>query len=273
MFYQNRDWSFRILDIFYFERKKRDVFESGRTFTGLSYRLKGSSTFYAGNQQYRAENGAVIFIPEGCAYRHKTDTAEQVIILHLESAGKVGNSVEMEAQAEELEPLFRKLLEVWEDGGASSYNRCMSILYTIFGELQHKKEQDAPPVPASIAPGIEILRRNFRDPHLTVAALANACFVSEVYFRRVYRVYSGESPLQTILNLRFRYARNLLRSGYYTPKQAAELSGFSDVKYFRTAFKKRYGETPSEYIAREQNCDNVTEKNGHGWYTTEKLSR
>jgi len=247
MFYQNPEWTFRILDIFYFERKKRDVFESGRTFTGLSYRLQGNSTFYAGNQQWRAETGAVVYISSGYDYRHKTDDPERVIILHLQSKGDVEPGIQVEAGMTELEPLFEKMLEIWEEGGTTSYNRCMSLLYTIFEELQHKKEQDAPPVPVAIAPGIEMLRKNFRDPHLTVTALSQACYVSEVYFRRVYRAYAGESPLQTILNLRFRYARNLLRSGYYTPKQAAELSGFSDVKYFRTAFKKRYGVTPSEY--------------------------
>jgi AraC-like DNA-binding protein len=127
----------------------------------------------------------------------------------------------------------------------------MALMYQIFGQLQQLQSQDTPTVPASIEPGIEMLHRSFRDPHLTVASLAKACFVSEVYFRRVYRACMGESPLQTILELRFRYARNLLRSGYYTPKQAAELSGFSDVKYFRVAFKKRYNETPSEYISRK----------------------
>lgn len=247
MFYQNPEWTFRILDIFYFERKKRDVFESGRTFTGLSYRLQGNSVFYIGDQVIPAETGAVVYISSGVDYRHKTDAPERVIILHLQSKDNVEPGIQVEAGMTELEPLFEKMLEIWEEGGPTSYNRCMSLLYTIFEELQHKKEQDAPPVPVAIAPGIEMLRKSFRDPYLTVAALSQACFVSEVYFRRVYRTYAGESPLQTILNLRFRYARNLLRSGYYTPKQAAELSGFSDVKYFRTAFKKRYGVTPSEY--------------------------
>lgn len=247
MFYQNAAWSFRILGIFFYERGQRDVFEMGRTHTAISYRLRGNSTFYTNGQELVAETGSVTYIPPGVDYRHKTDTPEQVIILHLQSMGKAESQIEVVGQVPELEPMFRRLLEIWEEGNATSYNRCMALLYQIFTQLQDQQEQDAPSVPASIAPGIQRMQKNFRDPRLTVAELAQACFVSEVYFRRVYRVYAGESPLQTILNLRFRYARNLLRSGYYTPKQAAELSGFSDVKYFRVAFKKRYGETPSEY--------------------------
>lgn len=250
MFYQNSAWSFRILGIFSYQRGQRDVFEMGRTHTAISYRITGNSIFYTNGQKLQAETGSVVYIPPGVDYRHKTDAPEEVIILHLQSMGKYGDQIQVEPDAGELEPMFRRLLEIWEEGGSASYNRCMSLVYGIFEGLQQKQEQGDRPVPKSIAPGIEQLRRNFRDPRLTVADLSRACFVSEVYFRRVYRAYAGESPLQTILELRFRYARNLLRSGYYTPKQVAELSGFSDVKYFRVAFKKRYGETPSEYKAR-----------------------
>lgn len=251
MFYQNPGWTFRISGIFFYERDRRDVTEMGRTHTAISYRVQGNSVFYTDGKDLAAETGSVTYIPPGVDYRHKTDTPEKVIILHLQSMGKVENQIQVVSHATELEPLFRLLLETWEQGGGDSYNRCMALMYQIFGQLQQLQNRDTPAVPASIQPGIEMLHRSFRDPHLTVAALAKACFVSEVYFRRVYRSCMGESPLQTILELRFRYARNLLRSGYYTPKQASELAGFSDVKYFRTAFKKRYGETPSDYIHRK----------------------
>jgi len=96
---------------------------------------------------------------------------------------------------------------------------------------------------------LELLRRNFRDHTLTVSKLAGACFVSEVYFRRLYREAFGCTPMQTILELRFSYACTLLRAGYYTCRQAAEMAGFADVKYFRTAFRRRFGITPTQYAA------------------------
>jgi AraC-like DNA-binding protein len=57
----------------------------------------------------------------------------------------------------------------------------------------------------------------------------------------------GENAL---LNLRFNYAKSLLRSGYYQIKEIALLSGFNDTKYFRVAFKRQFGITPNEYAAR-----------------------
>lgn len=252
MFYNDPNRTFKLLGIFYVEREKRDIFESNRTHTAISYRIKGCSTFHTQGQQLPAGTGAVTYIPAGCDYRHTNPAPERIIVLHLDGASHIGKALEIETDALDLEPLFRNLLEVWEEGGTASYNRCMALLYTIFEALESKQEEAAPPIPATIAPGVALLRKNFRNPRLTVAELANACFVSEVYFRRVYRAYAGQSPLQTILELRFQYARNLLASGYYTTTQAATLSGFSDVKYFRTAFKKRCGQTPSEFAATQK---------------------
>ena len=96
------------------------------------------------------------------------------------------------------------------------------------------------------------LNAHYRDAELNVAYLASLCHVSEVYFRRVYHECFGTSPWQSILELRFSYACELLQSGYYTVKEIAVRSGFPDVKYFRTAFGKRYGCTPTAYAARER---------------------
>lgn len=252
MFYENPDSGFKILGIFYIERQERDVTELNRMHTAISYRLRGNSTFYTQDAQLTAGDGAVVYIPEGCKYRHINPADEKIIILHLQGLGSISPTLTVEEDASELETLFRMILETWEEGDPIAYNRCMSLLYSIFAALQQKKEKTQPSIPDTIAPGAELLRKNFRDPHLTVAALAKACFVSEVYFRRVYHAYCGEPPLQTILNLRFQHARNLLSSGYYTTKQAAEQSGFSDVKYFRTAFKKRFGETPTQFTERQR---------------------
>ncbi len=251
MFYNDPNCTFKILGVFYVQREKRDIFESHRTHTAISYRIKGCSTFHAQGQQLSAGTGAITYIPAGCDYRHINPAPEEIIVVHLDSNSHIGKSLQIETDAVDLEPLFRNLLEIWEEGGTSAYNRCMSLLYAIFDALERKNKASVPTVPATILPGVELLHKSFRDPRLTVAQLANACFVSEVYFRRVYHSFAGQSPLQTILQLRFQYAKNLLSSGYYTVTQAATLSGFSDVKYFRTAFKKYTGQTPTQFAAKK----------------------
>ena len=261
MFYENPDASFKILGVFCVERNQRDVTETNRFLSAISYRISGSSIFYTDGQQLEAGTGAVTYIPTGCGYRHWNDRPEKIIILHLADMGIPDQTLQVVPDVPELEPLFRNLLETWETGDSSSVNRCMSLLYNIFEALQQKNDAQIASVPKSIMPGMSLLRENFRNPRLSVSDLAKACFVSEVYFRRVYRAHVGKSPLQTILDLRFQYAQRLLISGYYTCKQSAELSGFTDVKYFRTAFKKRIGETPVAFMKRSlKNSAHATDK-------------
>ncbi len=251
MFYYQPQCGFRLLNVFYVKREKRDKMSVGRTHSGLSYRMRGSAVFDVAGTSLSAGDGSVAYIPKGVDYRNRNSGQEELIAVHLEVYGQEWETFEVESGMEELEPLFQELLRLWESGEPSAYHQSMVQLYRIFEAIRQIKEKDQPALPSVIAPGVELMRRRFRDPALSVAALAKACFVSEVYFRRVYRAHFGESPLQTILNLRFEYACNLLNSGYYTPKQVAELSGFSDVKYFRTAFVKRFGQTPSKYAAKK----------------------
>ncbi|MBE6630976.1 MAG: helix-turn-helix transcriptional regulator [Ruminococcaceae bacterium] len=248
MFYQDPKSAFRILGVFYVERARRDIFAHDRRHAALSYRITGSSVFEDAEGKKEARDGAVTYIPAGCDYHHLNREHERILILHLEQCGEEKKTLQVLPNAGVAEPLFCQLLSAWEAGGEGAYPRCMSILYSIFALLCERQPQESAPPPSVIAPGVTALRENFRNPDLSVKRLADLCFVSEVYFRRIFHAHFGCSPLQMLLELRFDHATRLLSSGYYTPKQVAALSGFSDVKYFRTAYKKRFGRTPSDVI-------------------------
>lgn len=250
MFYQNREGSLRVLGAFYVEREAREILERDRRHTALSYRVTGSSVFEDEEGKKEARDGAITYIPVGCDYRHSNSERERILILHLEAHGDSDKRIQVVQNASFAEPLFRNLLAAFESGEAAGYARCMSILYQLFALLCERQPAEGAPPPAAILAGVVALRENFRNPNITVKQLAECCFVSEVYFRRLFRAHFGCSPLQMLQQLRFDYATQLLTSGYYTPKQAATLSGFSDVKYFRTAFQKHYGRSPSSVIPK-----------------------
>lgn len=240
MFYNASECAFKLLGVYHIHREPRDVMNSPRNFMGIGYRIRGNSTFTYDGGIFHAGDGSTLFLPAGAAFRNNHDTPEELVIVHLQPFGNVPGDFRLYPDTAALEPMFRKLLDTWENG---SYNRAMAVLYEIFSALDTPKTQ----YPAVIAPGVTLLRRDFKNPKLTVAQAAQACFVSEVYFRRIYKQCFGVSPLQDILKLRFDYAAGLLRSGYYTVEQVARQSGFTDVKYFRTAFTKHFGTTPSQH--------------------------
>lgn len=247
MFFANPNCAFRITGVFLVERScEKDVLHITRKHTAIAYRVKGEGCFKYGEKSLVAPAGSVIYIPAFTDYE-RISISETLIIIHLQGFEDIGNSIEIVKNAEKAEPLFRKLLYSWENKDACSYNRCVQILYSIFEALQTVSDKQPDSVPEAIKAGVELMQKRYKDSSLRITDLADACFISEVYFRSIFHQYFGVSPQKSLITLRFSHACELLCSGYYTQKEAAELAGFSDVKYFRTAFKKQFGITPSEY--------------------------
>lgn len=247
MFYENRECAFLLQGVYRVRRSPKSVLEQERRRTAIACRLRGNTVFSSGGEEFHAGNGSVVYLPAGVNYERFTQAAEEMIVVHLTALGDPGDRIEVVENIPGIEILFETMQHEWASGRSDRINRCMSLLYTIFARLENAGCTESQLPECSITPGIRALRQEFRNPELSVASLAQLCHVSETYFRRIYRQQYGCSPLQTILDLRFVYAQDLLRSGYYPVKEVAALSGFTDVKYFRTAFCKRFGITPSEY--------------------------
>lgn len=250
MFFEDPNRVFRIIGVFYVERSAcKKVIETNRNHISIAYRIKGESQLITSEGSQLASGGSVTYIPAHTDYVRKS-TEETLLIIHLQGFHNMGSGIEIVENAEAVEPLFRKLLSVWETKDSKMYNRSIQLLYSIFEALQNIAYTRPTAVSDVIAPGVKLLHTRYSDPSLRIADLADACFISDVYFRNIYHRFFGESPQQTLAALRFSHVCELLCSGYYSQKEAAQLVGFSDVKYFRTAFKKHFGLTPGEYIKK-----------------------
>ena len=100
----------------------------------------------------------------------------------------------------------------------------------------------------NIAESAEYMKQNIFNPDLTIDSLAKRANVSSAQYRRKFRDIYGASPKQYLDSLRFNYAKSLLETGYFSQKEIAFRCGFSDVVYFRTAFKKETGKSVKEYL-------------------------
>ena len=93
------------------------------------------------------------------------------------------------------------------------------------------------------------IQENFRQD-LSVEKLAESIGMSVSYFRRLFHEAYGCAPMQYIINLRIENARDLLLSGEVNVTEAARLSGFEDIYYFSTLFKRKTGSTPMELLRK-----------------------
>ena len=83
---------------------------------------------------------------------------------------------------------------------------------------------------------------------LTVKEIADRSFISEVYFRKLFKAEFGMSPQKYIIKQRMQKAVFLMSTGYYSLKEIALMSGYTDYKYFSTEFKREKGVSPSKFV-------------------------
>ena len=92
---------------------------------------------------------------------------------------------------------------------------------------------------------------NHYGSDITVESLASRTFMSESYFYKVFREYTGLSPYQYLTKVRINHAQTLLNTTDLQVKFISGTVGFNSVNHFITHFKRITGVTPSEYRERK----------------------
>ena len=253
MFYDRKKCGFYIQDIFSVSRKSGVYKNTRRDFAGLAFRLKGGSTFVCENERIEAPKGSITYIPKGVDFDiHSKE--EEVIIFHLSVFGECYDKITSikPVHSDIYEGFFKNAALEWEKRRPGYVNRCMAILYSLFEALEITEQEPKDKRSALIEKGVLYMNMYFDKKNITVGDIAKRCNISEVYFRKLFREEYGISPLKFINHLRIKRAKKLLETGYYRVGEAATLSGFDDMKYFSTVFKKSMGLAPTEYLEKCQ---------------------
>lgn len=90
----------------------------------------------------------------------------------------------------------------------------------------------------------------FFDPDFSVDSLSKSLFISHSHMCRIFKQYEKITVINYIKNTRLNNAASLLATTNHTLKNVALMSGFKEYEYFFRAFKKHFGETPTEYRER-----------------------
>jgi len=81
----------------------------------------------------------------------------------------------------------------------------------------------------------------------SIAKLAELCNISEVYFRKQFKMYTGTTPVKYRNLLRLDRARSYLEYGEISIQEISDMLGYSTVSHFIKAFRERYGCSPLQY--------------------------
>ena len=248
MFFEKELLSFHILDVLEIKQNNVSMFNTGRNFNALSFRFRADAVLKTETREYHMEDNYVSYVPARLDYS-RSAKVDELIVIHFDTANYHTEEIEyFEAQNPEvLSKLFRKILECWNQKELGYKYNCSAILCEIFAECY--AENYVPSIQNSkIQNSVEYILANYKKSNLTIKEIAEQSFVSEVYFRKLFKEEYGISPQKYIIKLRIQHAFGLISTGYYSLNEVAYMSGYNDYKYFSVEFKKATGVSPSEYL-------------------------
>ena len=93
-----------------------------------------------------------------------------------------------------------------------------------------------------------IIRENISNGDFNVDAIAAEMGLSRSAFYKKVKGQTGFAPVDLIKEFRLSHAAELLQTTTLSITEVAYRSGFKDAGYFGKCFRKRYGQTPREYV-------------------------
>ncbi len=213
-----------------------------------------------------AEQGALVWIPEASLYRvtveggseNRIDTytlnlrlldAEGIPLLFSDRILVLSRD-----KNQRLESRFGSLNNEMHRKGVSGSSRgTLKVRALIYGilDLLAASDPEAEGVLYPIRAGVEALKNewNQNKPIRAYAALSG---VSETYFYRCFRRFSGKSPIEYRNTLRLSNAETMLRKTDMKIREISETVGFEDPFYFCRLFSKAFGVSPQKYRTLSQ---------------------
>lgn len=222
---------------------------SARNFSSLTYRKSGKVFISSKNSELTSEAGTLTFIPAGCDYSTEILESGQMVILHYQIDS---NSIDFFDKPTLIRPTNKdKFLDIFMQSLSHSILSddcaCLSNAYKLFSEIFKETTLNKIRPTPKLATIKKYIDENFTSPELRISALATKYKTSEVYFRREFKKYYGESPIQYIKRRRIELACHLLYTELYSITDVAINTGFDNVSYFSSEFKRYMGHSPNEY--------------------------
>ena len=244
----------RLHNVFLYHGKKTRTLTAARTFSSLSFRLTGESIFYTKKMTLEVPEESVIFIPSGQSYLRSVKKKETIVVFHFTVYGAdlPEITVRKPKDSAKMRELFLEALRLFEEKPNGYRFAATAVFYRILELLSTDGAPSLRAIDGLASRAAALIERRFSDPSLSIASLSEELFVSTAYLRRSFQMRFGMSPKEYLSGVRIKHARALLGAGYYSQKEIAEKCGYCDVKYFRVAFSRETGESPSAYVRRTE---------------------
>ena len=247
MFFANDNISVSILDVMDLDQVNVVRYNPGRSFDALSFRIFGDTELITERGVHRVADNYVCYVPSGVSYTRKA-ARDLLIAVNCKISGYHSDDIEciLPNDPEIVAKLFTEIYAVWNSSAPAKKHKCTALLYQVLAECFVEYNEKNAAI-SKIKNSVEYINSTFSSPSFSISRAAEKSYVSEVYFRMLFKSEYGISPQKYVISLRMDKATELIRNGDYSLKEIALMCGYNDYKYFSTEFKRVKGCSPSEY--------------------------
>ena len=246
---------FRVLESFM--RKGRKYLQvTGRTLSCFVYVLSGSAEYHFKDKTFIAKEGDVVSIVQNDTYTLEalTDTYHYIFMNYrvIEELEKFHNAIYHFKNQKVLRLTFERLNTVWMRKEFGYRLECKAALYGIIQQVMQCEslENQNNRKYEKIKAAVDYLSRHYTEKDFSITQILEFTDLCDGHFRRLFKEVFSTSPGDYLNVLRVERAKDLLSNKQLTISEVAEQSGYSSVYYFSKIFRRKAGETPSQYRSK-----------------------
>ena len=210
----------------------------------LTYHPYTPMTYHTENGVLHATPASVVYLPPNTPCRLEGEP-DEIIRIEFDCNSTFPPLLIQPKQSDLLRRKFAEINTIWRSSLANKNYRAMSVFYRIMAELSQPTAEDV--TADTMRTVLRYIHHHFNESTLSVKELAKISGMCETTFYQTFHKTCGMTPKAYILNCRLHHACTLLSTGDVKIYQVAENCGFTDEKYFMTAFKREMGISPGKY--------------------------
>ena len=224
----------------------------------MVYSVKGCGRVLIHGKWELLPEGSLVYIPttETVIYEPLDDTVWSTA--YITFGGRLAESLcgtkPIIIKSEELN-FFPEAIRSLSDklGKTEWFEYSSSLLYYIllrFNRITENRDEpvnETNPIRKKIINSVKYVNEHFSHD-LSLPFLAEQCGITEEYYCRLFKEYTGATPTAYINSLRIAHACDLIKSDKSESLSTiCEKCGYRSLTYFSRVFKKEIGMTPGEF--------------------------
>ena len=232
------------------------LFVTNRRNSSFLYILKGQYCYRFGNESLLAGEGSLVYLPRYAEYTYQVLSADAECLQCEMDFFRDGTPVAFgnrpvaitNGDGEQMGKILREML--LHHGGASFLvTGHLFHLLSFFADNQIQPAANT--ARKKIQPAVSYIRRHYREK-ISIAHLAEICYLSQSQLRRLFQAEMGQSPVEMKNQLLAKAACDMLRSTENSVGEIAESLGFETIYAFSRFFKQAQGVSPRAYAQSNQ---------------------